>query len=458
MRWLSFVVAAVWTAGCAQGITPPDPTRTVPVEDRDGVVDYLFGGVPPCQPIEQSQFDAAPFSCEEGCPCVQCEKCCKPCEDTLSCPSVAGCKGGQELDKEACPLADGICKQGERCTKRDACLQRDNLSPPMRVQIPAFEIDEHEVTNIQYRFCVEMGICRAQPYDTLGQAILDDYAGASKYDDYPALVLNFEDAKTYCEFVGKRLPTEFEWERVAGGPTLTDAAAGTHDLAKKRLYPFLAPNEPIKACKSKDVALKPCSGAFSTAPVGTSVDDRVEEPAGSGQFVYDLGGNMAEWTASDLSTNIITCKGLERFSQCEATSAEGCDACVDLGVLDDPADDPVPVCQTAGTGETSCWYAPLAGAAAGNQGCYSICATQLGSTAVCEPRWRPANGAINPSTDLADVDTTPSHRIIRGGSYGIAPGDICTARSGARGTEAVEGLESHPWLGVRCACTRGECP
>lgn len=455
MRWV--LLLAVVT-GCAQGITPPDPTEMVLVEDRDGVVDYLFGGVPSCQPIEQSQFDPEPFTCGEGCACIQCEKCCKTCEDPGSCPLVSGCKTGQELDKDKCPVADGICKQGERCIKRDACLQRDNLSPPMRVSIPAFQIDVHEVTNIQYRFCVEMGVCRAQPYDTLGQAILDDYAGDSKYDEYPALVLNFDDAKTYCEFVGKRLPTEFEWERIAGGATLVDAAAGTHDLSKKRIYPFLAPDEPIKSCKSKQVALKPCSGAFSTAPVATQADDKVEEPAGSGQFVYDLGGNMAEWTSSDLSTNIITCAGLERYTECEATSAEGCEACVDLGDPNDPADDPTPVCQTTGTGETQCWYEPLAGAAEGDPGCYAICAKELGSTAVCKPRWRPTGGAIDPATDLSDVDTTPSHRIIRGGSYGIAPADICTARSGARGTEAVEGLESHPWLGVRCACTRGECP
>lgn len=457
MRGMTFLVAIGLVAGCAQGITPPDPTSMVTVEDYDGVVDYLFGGVPPCRPIEQGQFDADPFSCEAGCPCIQCAKCCKTCEDP-DCPKISGCDTGQELDKDKCPTADGICKQGERCTKRDACLQRDNLSPPMRVKVPAFKIDQHEATNIQYRFCVEMGVCRAQPYDTLGQAILDDYAGASKYDEHPALVLNVDDAKTYCAFVGKRLPTEFEWERVAGGATLVDQAAGTHDLAKKRVYPFLAPGEDITKCKGRDIALKPCSGAFSTEPVMTSADDRVEEPPGSGRFIYDLGGNMSEWTSTDLSTNIITCFGTERYAECVESSAEGCTQCVDLGDPDDAADDPVPVCQSAGTGETSCWYPTLPSATAGTQGCFAICAKQLGSTAICEARWSPAAGAIDPATDLSDVNVTPSHRIVRGGSYGISSGDICTARSGARGAEAVEGLESHPWLGVRCACDVGACP
>lgn len=455
MRALTLFLALA--AGCAQGITPPDPTSMVKVEDYDGVVDYLFGGVPPCQPIQQSQFDKEPFSCAGGCPCIQCEKCCKECEDPGQCPKIAGCDTGQELDKDKCATPDGICKQGERCKKRDACLQRDNLSPPMRVKVPAFKIDQHEVTNVQYRFCVEMGVCRAQPYDTLGQAILDDYAGAERYDQYPALVLNLDDAKTYCEFVGKRLPTEFEWERIAGGATLTDKAAGAHDLKKKRVYPFLAPDEPITKCKGRGIALKPCSGAFSTAPVMTSTDDKVEEPPGSGQFVYDLGGNMAEWTSTDLSTNIITCLGTERYAECVESSAEGCDQCVDMGDPD-PADDPEPVCQSVGTGETSCWYPSVAGSGAGAQGCYAICATQLGSTAICEARWSPASGAIDPKSDLSDVEVTPSHRIVRGGSYGIEAGDICTARSGARGTEAVEGLESHPWLGVRCACDADKCP
>lgn len=451
MRWQATAATLLLLAGCAQGITPPTATETVLIEDVNGMVEYLFGGVPPCQLLDQGQFSEAPFTCAGGCPCTSCKLCCKPCADPGACPKITGCADGEEKDLDKCPGSEE-CPPGNRCDTRSACLQRDNLSPPMLVQIPAFRIDRHEVTNLQYRFCVEMGVCRKQPFDTLGQAIVADYAGDDAYNDFPALVLSAQDAKTYCEFVGKRLPTEFEWERVAGGATLVDAATHQHDLSKKRTYPFLAPDEPITACKSKDIALKPCSGAFQTAPVGTSKDDVVEEPPGSGRFIYDLGGNMTEWTSTNLTTDIITCKPGETFIGCEGQAAEACGACVDPTQTDQAA------CLPDGLGETACWFPVPATSSAGSNGCYSICAGQLGSTAVCEPRWRPDQDALSPATDLANVSTTPGSLVVRGGSYGLASKDICTARSGARGSESIEGLETHPWIGVRCACDAGKCP
>jgi len=76
--------------------------------------------------------------------------------------------------------------------------------PAHRVALAAFAIDRDEVTVAQYKGCVAAGRCRA-PRGTVGA------------DDEPVTWVSWSDADAYCRFVGKRLPSEAEWERAARG-------------------------------------------------------------------------------------------------------------------------------------------------------------------------------------------------------------------------------------------------
>jgi iron(II)-dependent oxidoreductase len=86
----------------------------------------------------------------------------------------------------------------------DAC-EEDEL-PVHDVTLSAFEIDVTEVTQEQYAACVTEGACPAPTCE---------WDCAQR--DYAASCVAWQGAKSYCEWAGKRLPTEAEWEKAARG-------------------------------------------------------------------------------------------------------------------------------------------------------------------------------------------------------------------------------------------------
>ena len=87
--------------------------------------------------------------------------------------------------------------------------------PQHSVFLDAFWIDKFEVTNGQYGMCVSAGNC---PLPTnLESVTRSRYYGEAEYDHYPVVYGEWFMAKAYCEWAGRRLPTEAEWEKAARG-------------------------------------------------------------------------------------------------------------------------------------------------------------------------------------------------------------------------------------------------
>lgn len=145
----------------------------------------------------------------------------------------------------------------------------DEESPRREVYVGAFYLDRYEVTTARYaRFLEATGSVR--PPD--GWETLD----LARSGELPVTGVDWHDAKAYCQWAGRRLPTEAEWEKAARG---TDA----------RRYPWGNASPTLDHANFQNTSPLAYDGGL--AAVGT-------HPAGRSPYgVHDLAGNAAEWVA-----------------------------------------------------------------------------------------------------------------------------------------------------------------
>jgi formylglycine-generating enzyme required for sulfatase activity len=139
--------------------------------------------------------------------------------------------------------------------------------PAHRVYVDAFSMDKYEVSVGQYAaFLQAKGIDPPSDWKTMNQP---------SHQKRPVANVDWADAVAYCKWVGKRLPTEAEWEKAARG---TDG----------RLYPWgNDPPTPLHANYGKT----DWNNHGVLAPMGTLENGK--SPYG----IYDMAGNVWEWVS-----------------------------------------------------------------------------------------------------------------------------------------------------------------
>ena len=93
--------------------------------------------------------------------------------------------------------------------------EENNHSPAHTVGVDGFWIQQTEVTNRMYAQCVASGVC--QPPNLTGFEV--DHYNNPDFTNHPVANVEWEDARTYCDWIGGALPNEAQWEWAARGET-----------------------------------------------------------------------------------------------------------------------------------------------------------------------------------------------------------------------------------------------
>jgi iron(II)-dependent oxidoreductase len=137
--------------------------------------------------------------------------------------------------------------------------------PQHKVVLPEYQIDKYLVTHAEYaRFVAET---KHRPPLDWAKGVIPD--GKTLY---PVTMVTWNDAVDYCSWEGKRLPTESEWEKAARG---TDGRrwpwGDVMDASKLNTYYHVGSSSKVMAYTT------------GVSPYG----------------VFDMAGNVSQWTGSD---------------------------------------------------------------------------------------------------------------------------------------------------------------
>ncbi len=158
-------------------------------------------------------------------------------------------------------------------------------APQRAIYLEGYEIDRYEVTNAQYRRYLRMS----------GGGLFRNWLSTgfkTEHADWPVTGVSWLEASAYCDWAGKRLPSEAEWEKACRGP---DGNA----------YPWGNKWQPERANTGiQGSAYWPSTleEIWSLLENGSAGEDYPRpQPVGSylqgasGYGVLDMAGNASEW-------------------------------------------------------------------------------------------------------------------------------------------------------------------
>lgn len=169
--------------------------------------------------------------------------------------------------------------------------------PVHQVYLSDFWIDRFPVTNQKYaRFLNEYVQKYVDRRDDISRFIdliakeskiryeAGEYIVEQNYEDHPVVHVTWYGAEAYCQFYGKRLPTEAEWEKAARGPNQRRFPWGNDIDSSRANYwdsgdPYDNETTPV--------------GFFN----GNNHNGFQTKDSPSYYGAYDMGSNVKEWVA-----------------------------------------------------------------------------------------------------------------------------------------------------------------
>ena len=184
-----------------------------------------------------------------------------------SCSPGSGCLLGECVETGEMKLvASGSFWMG--CNDGVDTQCSDDEKPYHKVTLSAYYMDMTEVTQSEYKKCIDAGECDTPTCDW----------NPTGTPNRPVVCVNWTQAGEYCAWAGKRLPTEAEWEKAARG---TDG----------RKYPWGNEDATCEYAVMYDGTDDGC-GTNSTWDVCS------KSPAGDSPYgLCDMSGNVWEWVS-----------------------------------------------------------------------------------------------------------------------------------------------------------------
>lgn len=190
---------------------------------------------------------------------------------------------------------------------------KDDDRPVHKVYLDGFFLDKFEVTNLEY-YKFTAATSRERPWHWVNGEFAQGTAGKPVYN------VTWHDAVAYCKWVGKRLPTEAEWEKAArGGLELMFYPHGGKAYYKERRPGQPVDDDDAVASGDDEENQKKVDNAFDRFKGDPRVERDVYRPkekvtrpqavfdvafgpemvgtqAANGYGLYDIVGNVWEWT------------------------------------------------------------------------------------------------------------------------------------------------------------------
>ena len=149
--------------------------------------------------------------------------------------------------------------------------------PVHKVDMKGYWIDKVEVTNSMYLLCLQAGECG--PPQSTSSETRPSYFNNPEFNDFPVVNVTWDSAKKYCEWAGRRLPTEAEWEKAARGGL------------EGEVYPWGSYGAQCIMGKTNGAKFN------NNANCKDTDTERVGSYAPNGYGALDMAGNVFEWVA-----------------------------------------------------------------------------------------------------------------------------------------------------------------